>query len=287
MDVMERFERLSRLFVSRFMNPAWEACGDVDHDGWASLRLFLLGYAFERHGRSADYAPAAADTIDEMRGNVLTANMAAEGWHRFAEKLNNERLNHANNPMCPRGTRYKRRYRRGAIQRTTLATTGQPSAVEFAAQLQQPLVAWAREKITRDETRGAHTQLRSIVGISDKLASFFLRDVAVRYNLAPQNDRHLLQPIDTWVEFVVKKMSHGEGMTRAACAQFIVENANAPERANQGMWYFCVPVAGSSRYVVRRCLEDNDHYEAAVDHHLSRLKTGGAAAQGFNEEKAE
>jgi len=267
MDVMDRFERLSRLFVARFMNPVWEACGDVEHDGWASLRLFLLGYAFERQGRSADYAPAAAETIDEIRQAPFAAKMAGQAWERFAEKLNNEKLNHQNNPLHSGG--------------------GQMSAVELAAALPEPMVTWAKKMVGSGKVRRAHAQLQRIRGIGPKIASFFLRDVAVKYHLAPGEDRDLLQPVDTWVEFVVQRLSGDGTKDRTSCARFIVENATAPERANQGMWYFCVPVAGSSRYLVRRCLEDNDRYEAAVDHHLSRLKTGGAAAQGFNEEKAE
>lgn len=281
---MQRFVKLSELFISRLMKPVWEACGDVEHDGWSSLQLFLLGYAFERQGRSPDYAPAAADTIDEIRNAPLYPGVAARAWSRFAEKLNNERLNHANNPLCPRGTRYRRRYRRGAIQRTTVATTGQLSAVEFAAQLQQPLVAWAKDSMTRDEIKEAHAQLRSVVGISDKLAAFFLRDVAVRYDLAPQNDRHLLQPIDTWVKFVVRELAEDEAMDRAACAKFVVGSTNVPERANQGIWYFCVPVAGSSRYKVRRCLEDAERYEAALARHLESLEGGAEAARKLNEQ---
>ncbi|MCD6416423.1 MAG: hypothetical protein J7M08_06975 [Planctomycetes bacterium] len=281
--MMERFERLSSLFVSRLMNPVWEACGDVEHDGWASLRLFLSGYAFERQGRSPDYAPAATDTVDEMRARPLAANVAAEAWTCFAQKLNNEGLNHANNPLCPRGVRYVRYYGGQPIE----STTRELSAVEFAAQLQEPLVAWARDKIQKRQAPEAHEQLRSICGIDVKIASLFLRDVGVRYKLAPVNDRYLLQPIDTWVEFVIKRLAQDEAMDRTACAKFIVGKANAPERANQGMWYFCVPVAGSSRYVVRRCLDDNERYEGALARHLASLGAVATAVHCFNEENAE
>jgi len=280
---MERFEKLSRLYVSRLMRPAWDTCGDVEHDEWTSLRLFLLGYAFERQGRSPDYAPAATDAIDEVRGKSLTEDMALEVWSRFAKKLGNRGLNHANNPLCPRGVRYVRKYRGRRVE----STTRKISAVELGAQSRVPLVAWAHAKIVGDGLRKAHKEVRRIGGISDKIASFFLRDVAVRYDLAPKNDRHLLQPIDTWVKFVVRRLNGNEEMDQASCARFIVDNAQLPERANQGIWYFCAVVAGSSRYVVRRCLEDIERYNTVLDRHLSSLEAGTTAVRDFNEENSE
>ena len=181
--------------------------------------------------------------------------------------------------MCPRGTLYNGRYRGRQVERRT---TRKLSAVEFAAQLEQPLVAWARDLVRNGHVAEAHEQLCTIRGVDVKIAPLFLRDVVLWYNLAPENDLHLLHPVDTWVEFVVRKLSRNAGMTPASCANYIVEHANAPERANQGMWYFCVHVAGSSRYVVRRCLEDDVRCNAALDRHLANLSAGGAAAAEWN-----
>jgi len=262
--MMERFERLSELFLSMLINPLWKACGDVEQDGWASLRVFLSVYAFERQGRSPDYAPAAADMIDEIREMPLRADAASRAWTRFAEKLNNKGLNPRNNPLCQGG--------------------GKMSAVAFAATLPQPMVAWARDMIGGGRVREGYKALQKIRGIGPKIAAFFLRDVAVRYNIAPQNDRHLLQPVDTWVEFVVRSLSGDVGMDPRSCAEYLVEHAAAPERANQGIWYFCTQVAGSSRYVVRRCLEDATGYDVCLDKHLANLDTGAKAVCKFKEQ---
>ncbi len=277
--MLKRFERLSQLFVTRLMNPIWDASGFVENDTWASLRLFLSGYAFERQGRSPDYAPAAADTIDEMMSSDLCPDMAAKAWDLFAHKLNNQRLNHANNPMCPYGTSYTRKYR-GDQRKSSIRKI---SAVEFAAELDAPLVSWARDKIHAGKVEDAHKQIQRIGGIQQKIASFFLRDVAVRFNLAPAQDRWLLQPVDTWVEFVVKRLSGDDEMDKPACARFIAENSNEPEKANQGIWYFSVPVNGSSRYVVQRCLtgEDNRYYDAAISRHLTQLESDSEAARAW------
>lgn len=276
---MERFEKLSQLFISRLMNPIWDSCGDAVNDRWASVLLFLSSYAFERQGRSPDYAPVAVDTIDEIMTHPLCPDIAESAGIRFAEKLNNQRLNHANNPMCPKGTRYTRLFR-GSQRQSSIRKI---SAIQFAAELETPLVSWAREKIQAGKVKEAHSQLLRIGGVHVKIASFFLRDVAVRFNLASAQDRWLLQPVDTWIEFVVKQLSGDHKMDKPTCARFIAENASEPEKANQGIWYFSVPVSGSSRYVVQRCLagEDNKHYEAAVSRHLSELEVGAEAARAW------
>ena len=59
------------------------------------------------------------------------------------------------------------------------------------------------------------------------------------------------------------------------------------ERANQGIWYFCARVAESSRYIVRRCLEDQGRYDADLARHLSSLQAGTAAVGDFREESIE
>ncbi len=193
---------LADIYRVYLLAPTVEECTGFETDPWSSLKFFLLGYAFERQGRSPDYAPAAADTIDELRGSKLDAQTVQEAWAIFSQKLGNSSLNPALNPMCPKGTQFRWGYK----GETRNCLTHKVSAVEFAASHLngQCLTAWARAEIEADRVAEAHRMIRMINGIDVKVASFFLRDIATIYGLAPSKDRHLLMPVDTWIRFVVQ-----------------------------------------------------------------------------------
>ena len=48
------------------------------------------------------------------------------------------------------------------------------------------------------------TNSTRIRGVGRKIASFFLRDTALRYQIEPATDRHLLQPGDLWIRRFVE-----------------------------------------------------------------------------------
>lgn len=269
----------AKLYRTFMLEPTVSACPDLEADAWSSLKFFLLGYAFERQGRSPDYAPAAADTIDDLRGMSIDAEAAEAGWAIFSQKLGGRSLNHANNPMCPKGTCYSRKYETPYQLRTSNL-----SALELAAQVLEgkPIVAWAKELLADDTVAEAHRTLTLVNGVSHKIASFFLRDVATISGLKPSRDRYLLQPVDTWIRFVVQALAGDNQMDDRSCASFITEQTCDPESANQGIWYFCTMVAGSSKYLVIRCIDSPDHTRVVLDRHLATLARVGQAASGLN-----
>ena len=89
--------------------------------------------------------------------------------------------------------------------------------------------------------REAWEKLTSIRGIGAKIASLFLRDLAVWFDLTPNVDRWYMQPVDVWVRRTVKLLS-GSNMSDEEIAKWIVRNSENPERANQGIWYFASQV---------------------------------------------
>jgi hypothetical protein len=97
------------------------------------------------------------------------------------------------------------------------------------------------------------------------------------YQLAPSQGRELLQPVDTWVRFVARALASEDDLSDEDdpsdedCAKFIVKNSRQPEAANQGIWYFCVQVANSSKYEVGLCLKDRDHMQDRLQRHLDGL----------------
>jgi hypothetical protein len=76
--------------------------------------------------------------------------------------------------------------------------------------------------------------------VGEKIASFFMRDIACRFNIFPvaAEDRHLLQPVDIWVERAATCL----GAPAGQAADFLVRcsgtDRNRPERVNQGIWLF-------------------------------------------------
>lgn len=280
--MFSRFEQLSSLFIRRIMMPTWIASGEVESDSWSSLRVFVSGYAFERLGRAQDYSHAAADTIDELRSRRFCPERGPEVWQIFSNKLGGTSLNHANNPLCPCRTEYKRKYR-GEERRSTV---GKQSVIDIAANElgNRPLVAWAKSQIENHHIPDAHKTLRKINGINNKLASLFLRDVVLKYQLIASEHRELLQPMDRWVRFLVQELNACRTMDDKRCARYVVTNAKEPERANAGMWYFCAIIASSSKYVVVRCLREERYFDEMARRHILRLENDVEAAQRLKEE---
>ena len=270
-------ENMSLLFIRMCAEPVWAQCPMWQDDPWDSMRLFLLGYAFEHQGRAQDFGPAAADAIAGLRQRTSGPNPAIEVWNAFSGKLKNRGLNCAVNPLCPRGTSYTRK--------GTKLRTGQLSVVEFATEALngQPLVAWARDRLREGAIRDAHGSLSQVNGIGPKIASLFLRDVAVRLNLPLRNSsgRELLQPIDVWVRLVARKLSGEPKLNDPGCAEYLASKLKRPERLNQGIWYFCTRVADSSRYVVEKVLRDEGAFLSRVQEHLGSLRKGATIADEF------
>ncbi len=188
-------------------------------DIWDSLAIFLEGYAFERQGRKPDYSHAAVDALlgykREHNGN-MSNNIAEDIWSQFSRLLNNKKqkkLNEQNNPLCPQGTNYTKKYK---TEESRDYTTSKPSIMKVVFDDMAPqrlsFTNYFRNKITED-IQDAHKSLKTIQGIGDKIASLFLRDLAyiMEINLSEtQNNRHLLQPIDIWVARIVTSLDKNE-----------------------------------------------------------------------------
>ncbi len=75
------------------------------------MAVFLSGYAFERQGRPARFAPTAVEVVQQLQASgrsIEQQDLEEEAWDSFSRKLDGRSLNHANNPMAPRGTLFTR-----------------------------------------------------------------------------------------------------------------------------------------------------------------------------------
>jgi len=110
------------------------------------------------------------------------------------------------------------------------------------------IVNYAVTNIRKGQTAEIFKELLSICSVGDKIASFFLRDVASVFELEPvltASDYVYLQPVDTWVRQVLEKTgilaeSYNDSKLKQL-KQMVVDHCLkynvSPIRFNQGAWY--------------------------------------------------
>lgn len=220
------------------MLPVWNRYQNHRKDIWDSLALFLEAYAFERQGRRPDYFHVAVDALFCCKDNnsILKPNLVNDIWKHFSTLLNNKNLNYQNNPLYP-GTNPDNKK---VAQKT--------SVIEFVINkkiIPSTFTTYFQNQINQGKNiENAFNLIKSIRGIGDKIASFYLRDLAdtMEIDLNNIHDRFLLQPIDIWVERTVKNLAGYQKMEKYLVAKWIVDtsiqyNIN-PERVNMGIWFF-------------------------------------------------
>lgn len=272
------FEGLATVFSVRFCEPVWAQFPDCLSDPYQALELFLESYAFERQGRRPDYSHVAVEVIRELktRGPNLGDETAATwAWMAFKERLENEGLNEANNPLCPQGTEYTRKEKEASASKQL--RTRCPSLLEFNRRRllrdrSLTLISYAKRKLEHGRAGQIHAALLEINGIGTKIASLFLRDLAIHHGVSVTTNRHLLQPIDIWI----RRAAEGLGARAKAdkdIAEWIVKECGQgvdPEKVNQGMWYFGREVA-QSEYRIGAALKDLSCARRLAEQHIGRL----------------
>jgi hypothetical protein len=134
----------------------------------------------------------------------------------------------------------------------------------------------ARRAIADDRVSDVHTEVCRVRGVGRKLASFFLRDVALRFGLAPDTDRWLLQPVDLWVRRFTELLNLERGMSVRAVAEWVVAHSETPELANAGMWYFGARIA-PRRLDWEMALTDSAYAEGLVRRRVAGMEAAVAA----------
>ena len=278
------FADCSSLVSVRFLEPLWAGHTNYEHDDWDALAIFLEGYAYARQGARPDFAHAATDSLAGVKDDsvsIIDHQTAQLVWESFRCLLNSEGLNYANNPLCPKETKYKRK--------TGWTETYRRSAVEFLGELAKEgessnIISYVRAKLQAGKTGEVYGRLcgaDGINGIGNKIASLFFRDVATRYGIHPPKDRDLLQPIDVWVRRMTEQLlqeHQWEGRPEFLgrwLVQVSMHCSVDPEAVNQGMWYFGSQVAGSG-YRASKALKDLEYARSLLDEHVEILRQVGS-----------
>lgn len=266
------FELVGSLYRAHFLIPSWRRWPDAATNPWEGMAVFLSGYAFERQGRSPRFAPTAVEVAELLQAsgrNIEQENLGKEAWDSFSQKLDRRSLNHANNPMAPKRTPFTRNGRE-------LRTAG-PSVFELARGFGRSIVGHALGLIGEGRTRVVYEQLASVNGVGPKIASFFLRDVALRYAFDAGAERELLQPVDVWVQRAAARFWF-DGVVPASdvvARRIVTESANDgvnPEFVNAGMWYFGAQIARSDR-VLDACARDAARFDQLLRDYVEALRS--------------
>lgn len=255
-EVLELFVGVSALFRARYQKPLWEKYTRYLEDPLDAILIFLEGYAFERQGRNPSYSHVAVEAIEGVKDSPLRRNFPQTVWHKFSEFFANKGLNIKANPL----------FHTKKLCCCVWCVTGTEN-----------LIKTSKEAIARSQIKEAWEKVKRIRGVGPKIASLFLRDVAVQFELAPSQDRWLLQPVDIWVRRAVFLLNRNK-MKDGDVARWLVTNCDEPELANQGIWYFGAQIAGSN-FRLRKSIEYPSYAEEILQEHMASLKAAVEALE--------
>jgi len=225
-----------------------------------ALALFLKSYAYERAGgdpRRALMAERVVRESEKLDPETL--------WTEFQNAMGYRSLDAKRNPLAhnvPEPCVEKKRCVLCALRKDDGNYDN--------------IVAKINRHLEKDEVITAHNFLKSIRGVGDKIAPFFLRDMAIAYGIFPKKFKVLLQPVDIWVRrianFLITHQYDPKPITSdLAIATWIVEHpgANSPENANFGMWFFGAKIIGRRRANnIPKVLRDRATAEELLDQYV-------------------
>jgi hypothetical protein len=282
---LDFFIQVSGLFRARFQDPLWEKYKAAASDWKAAACLFLEGYAFERQGRSPSYPHAAVQAVEQVADYQCSPDFARKVWKEFEALIreahrafdgtpSEAKTNPTGEAKTNRTSEVKTNPDINPLYHKDCNAGAKPCL--WCAFSGENIVRAAREALSTDRVKEFwEKRLQGIRGIGPKIASFFLRDVAVRYGLSPTHDRDLLQPVDLWVSRTVRYMARAEGEPLPndewAVRRWVVSKCDQPEQANQGIWYFGAQIAQSAVRLLR-ALEDKDVACELLHEHLESLR---------------
>ncbi len=108
------------------------------------------------------------------------------------------------------------------------------------------IVKYSKDEVVNRRSRKVYKDLKSIFGIGDKLACFYLRDIALVYKLEKnikESEQIFFQPIDTWVLQVARAIhliDKSDKRTEVVKQKIIdrcLKYGISPILFNAGAWY--------------------------------------------------
>lgn len=122
---------------------------------------------------------------------------------------------------------------------------------------QKNVYMYLKELITNSGVRGAYNKLINLRAVSDKIATFIIRDVALMNQELIKSDYEYAFPVDTWVRAVYKesKRCKKDKINDNDVKQFFIEKCQNlridPLKFAAGLWY----LGSHSLTIALECLE--------------------------------
>ena len=239
-------------------------------NGYQALKVFLDTYAYARQGAAAAYPQIAHECIAEFYDNgqkwhTPTSKEADKLWKLYKNKAllfglvkeNKARVNEQRNPMSPR---------KGIIK--ILALEKLPA---------DNIACYIRNNLNKKNVHNAHKFLLSIRGIGDKIASFYMRDIAYFAKIDGNSlgeKMYLLQPIDTWLNQILlilfkshtpKNLNMKQKLIMKLCREAGVSTISF----NQGAWLFGSQIAENYANL-ETALKNTDKFCKILKKHIEK-----------------
>lgn len=241
-------------------------------NGYKALRVFLDTYAYARQGAAAAHPQIACECIsreyvDAQNWHKPTISEAKHLWSVYRKiamdsfnlldkKTGKVKVNGDCNPM----------------------NSDKGIIFQLASNNIENIAGHVRTLIKNGNTHNAYDFIKSIKGIGDKIASFYLRDIAHFADDIEESDIvdvHLLQPIDTWLEQILKILFNSDIMklslrnkqkqivnlcreAKVSCLSF-----------NQGAWLFGSQIAEDFERV-ESAITDTEKALLIIEKHIDK-----------------
>jgi hypothetical protein len=251
-EVVAALARIGKeVYVPFFLDSATARYRNRQSNWIEALGFFLNGYAFERQGRSPEYAPVACEALTLLSAKAKSGPsrvFANELWIKFCTLGGYGTDADGAKPAPPfKGANKKMNPLNPETNTDTLTIC--------RGLKDHNLFSFAAVALKGNQIGQAHAKLDEIRGVGSKIASFFLRDVALDTGAEVRklDNRDLLQPIDVWVRRIARILSENRDaaiddsvaateMTRLADA-----SGSCALLLNAGSWYFGSQVVASLR----------------------------------------
>ena len=94
---------------------------------------------------------------------------------------------------------------------------------------------YIKGKVVKGEARKVYEELTGIRGVSDKIATFMIRDVGLLNPGIMNTDYELAFPVDRWVRKIANKL--GFAGNDKAIKKFFIERSTNPLKLAAGIWF--------------------------------------------------
>jgi len=211
-------------------------------DDWYEALKFFFSRAFMRGRRdeiSVDFLNKAKNALDGYDLKNKLPNLSNNWEEELEKQLKNYGVNN--------------KYDRKLVLSTIKFILDENNKNN---NLNYNLIKYTLQKIKKCKIEEIYNALDGLTAVGDKIASFFLRDLACIFGLKIQKDKRIfLQPVDTWVGQVLEKLYicqksdidkaiRGNEKSLEEVRKAIIDRCDKVEISsiefNQGAWYLGV-----------------------------------------------